>query len=42
MMQFEVGEGLLTIVTDPSIWTSYRIDKYDHAYLLWILSAGEG
>jgi len=42
MMQFEVGDGLLTIVTDPGIWTSYRIDEYDHAYLLWILSSGEG
>ncbi len=42
MMQFEVGDGLLTIVSDPGIWTSYRIDKYDHAYLLWLLSSDEG
>lgn len=42
MMQFEVGEGLLTIVSDSSIWTSYRIDAYDHAYLLWILSSRDG
>jgi hypothetical protein len=42
MMQFEVGSGLLTIISDPGIWTSYHIDQLDHAYLLWLLSSGEG
>ena len=42
MMQFEVGDGLLTILSDPSIWTSYQIDKHEHAYLLWLLSSEEG
>ena len=42
MMQFEVGSGLLTIISDPGIWTSYQIDQYDHVYLLWLLSSGEG
>lgn len=42
MMQFEVGSGLLTIVSDPGIWTSYQIFRHDHAYLLWLLSSGEG
>ena len=42
MMQFEVGSGLLTIISDPGIWTSYQVDQYDHAYLLWLLSSGEG
>lgn len=42
MMQFEVGSGLLTIVSDPNIWNSYEIDLYDHAYLLWLLSSEEG
>lgn len=42
MMQFEVGAGLLTIVSDPGIWTSFRIDAYDHAYLLWLLSSDAG
>ena len=42
MMQFEVGDGLLTVLSDPGIWTSYEIDKYDHAYLLWLLSSGDG
>jgi len=42
MMQFEIGEGLLTILSDPSIWTSYQIDKHEHTYLLWLLSSEEG
>lgn len=42
MMQFEVGSGLLTIISDPGIWTSYQVDQYDHAYLLWLLSSSEG
>ncbi len=38
LLQFDLGEGLLTFVSDPSIWTSHRIDEFDHAYLLWLLS----
>lgn len=42
MMQFDVGAGLLTIISDPGIWTSYRIGEHDHAWLLWLLSSDEG
>ncbi len=42
LMQFNVGDGLLTIISDPGIWQSRNIDKHDHAYLLWILSATNG
>jgi len=42
MMQFEVGSGLLTIISDPRVWTSYQIDTHDHAYLLWLLSSEQG
>lgn len=42
MIQFDVGAGLLTIVSDPAIWQSQTIADYDHAYLLWVLSANEG
>jgi len=42
MMQFDVGSGLLTIISDPTIWTSIRIEEHDHAYLLWVLSSKEG
>ena len=41
-MQFVVGNGLLTLVSDASIWSSYRIAEHDHAYLLWILTEGNG
>lgn len=37
-MQFSVGNGLLSIVTDNEIWDSHNIDILDHAYFLWILS----
>lgn len=42
MMQFKVGSGQLTIVSDPGIWHSGRIDQLDHAYLLWVLSSDGG
>ncbi len=37
-IQFQIGEGLLTIVSDSSIWHSKRISQFDHAYLLQALS----
>ena len=42
MMQFEHGSGQLTIVSDPTIWQSRRIDDYDHAFLLWMLADNGG
>ena len=42
MIQFDVGTGLLTIVSDPAIWQSSNIADYDHAFLLWILSSNKG
>lgn len=39
-MQFSVGEGLVSVITDKTIWDSHNIDKLDHAYLLWVLSKG--
>ena len=42
LLQFDVGEGLLTFISDPRIWQSRKIDQYDHAYLLWILSSTDG
>jgi hypothetical protein len=42
LMQFDVGSGLLTIISDSTIWTSYRIEEYDHAFLLWVLSSSDG
>ena len=36
-MQFSVGDGLLTIVSDAAVWSSPRIAELDHAFLLWSL-----
>ena len=36
-IQFEIGEGVLSIVSDRSIFDNHRIGNYDHAYLLSIL-----
>ena len=41
-IQFQVGEGLLTIISDSGIWHSKRIDQFDHAYLLHALSSRRG
>jgi len=42
LMQFDVGSGLLTIISDPTIWASDRVDQHDHAFLLWVLSSKDG
>lgn len=39
-MQFQIGDGLMTVLTDDSIWTSDNIGDHDHAYLLSILTDG--
>ena len=38
-MQFERGEGLITLMTDAGLWQSERIGQFDHAYLLSQLSS---
>lgn len=42
MIEFRIGDGLLTIISDPGIWTTYRIGLHDHAYLLWLMSSSDG
>ena len=39
-MQFDVGDGLLTVIGDGSIWDNERIGLFDHALLLQILTDG--
>lgn len=41
-VQFEVGDGLLTLLSDISIWQSWRIHLYDHAYLLNVFVEPDG
>lgn len=42
LIQFMVGEGTITLLSDMTIWNSFRIDEYDHAYLLWLLIDNNG
>ncbi len=42
LLQFDVGKGLLTIMSDSSIWESREIQKFDHAFLLWMLISTDG
>ncbi|MBI3187094.1 MAG: DUF4350 domain-containing protein [Gammaproteobacteria bacterium] len=37
-LQLYYGDGLISILSDQSIWQSDRIDELDNAYLLWLLS----
>ncbi len=37
-LQFKVGSGILSVISDELIWTSDNIASLDHAYLLWILT----
>ena len=40
-LQFQVGDGLLTVISDPYIFDNDEINDYDHSYLLSVL-AGQG
>ena len=39
-LKFKEGEGTITLLVDPTIWYSGRINQYDHAWLLWKLAKG--
>ena len=34
LMQFVVGDGIITVVSDASIWDSHQLARLDHAFLL--------
>jgi len=38
-MQFERGEGLITLLADGGIWNNRRIGHFDHAYFLALLAS---
>ena len=38
LMQFAIGEGMLTVLSGSEIWQSDNVQRFDHAYLLWVLS----
>ena len=40
LMQLNLGEGRVTIVTDSDLWKTPAIGKHDNAWLLWYLGQG--
>ncbi len=40
LLQYSVGEGVLTVAAGLSLWDNRQIECYDHAYLLWFLTQG--
>lgn len=42
LMQFSVAKGVVTILSNASIWNSFSIGRFDHAFLLWLLIDKDG
>ncbi|MGF6095546.1 DUF4350 domain-containing protein [Pseudomonas sp. 18175] len=40
LMQLNLGEGRVTIITDSDLWKTPGIGKHDNAWLLWYLGLG--
>ena len=40
LMQLNLGNGKVTVITDSDLWKNPAIGKYDNAWLLWYLSQG--
>lgn len=38
VLQYPVGEGMLTVLSDQRFWKNRQISWYDHSYLLWMLT----
>ena len=40
LMQLDLGQGRVTVITDSDLWKTADIGKHDNAWLLWYLSQG--
>ena len=40
LMQLDLGEGSVTVITDSDLWKTPNIGKHDNAWLLWYLNQG--
>lgn len=38
LLQLQLGDGLVTVLTDNWIWQTANLDAYDNAWLLWYLT----
>lgn len=41
-MQFATGDGLVSVIAGQNPFTNATIGEFDHAFLLWTLTGGEG
>ena len=39
ILQYPIGEGMLTVLSDQRFWKNQQISWYDHSYLLWMLTS---
>ena len=42
LMQLNLGQGSVTVVTDSDLWKTPGIGQHDNAWLLWYLNQGTG
>jgi hypothetical protein len=40
LMQLNLGQGSVTVITDSDLWKTPEIGKHDNAWLLWYLNQG--
>ncbi|WP_312773596.1 DUF4350 domain-containing protein [Pseudomonas rhodesiae] len=40
LMQLDLGEGRVSVITDSDLWKTANIGKHDNAWLLWYLTQG--
>lgn len=40
LMQLDLGDGSVTVITDSDLWKTPDIGKHDNAWLLWYLNQG--
>ena len=40
LMQLDLGQGRVTVITDSDLWKTPAIGKHDNAWLLWYLTQG--
>ncbi|AQT96230.1 MULTISPECIES: DUF4350 domain-containing protein [Pseudomonas] len=40
LMQLDLGEGSVTVITDSDLWKTPNIGQHDNAWLLWYLNQG--
>ncbi|KMT54026.1 DUF4350 domain-containing protein [Pseudomonas fildesensis] len=40
LMQLDLGQGRMTVITDSDLWKNPGIGKHDNAWLLWYLNQG--